>query len=94
MVTLTEAELARLSPGLYLNDNIIDFYLSWLMKEVIPHANREHVHVFSTHFFTQLSQSGGVETVAAWTKKKVQEIDAHYYAHFFHLARILHASLL
>ena len=27
------------------------------------------LHFFSSHFFTQLSMKGGVETVARWTKK-------------------------
>ncbi|XP_016986784.1 ubiquitin-like-specific protease 1D [Drosophila rhopaloa] len=44
-----------LSSGTYLNDIIIDFYLLWLKNTVIPEAQRDRIHIFSTFFHKRLT---------------------------------------
>ncbi|XP_034480938.1 sentrin-specific protease 6 isoform X3 [Drosophila innubila] len=39
----------------YLNDIIIDFYLLWLRNTLIPEAQRERTHIFSTFFYKRLT---------------------------------------
>ncbi|KPU78983.1 uncharacterized protein Dana_GF10888, isoform B [Drosophila ananassae] len=39
----------------YLNDIIIDFYLLWLRNNLIPEAQRERTHIFSTFFYKRLT---------------------------------------
>ncbi|XP_014218710.1 sentrin-specific protease 7 isoform X2 [Copidosoma floridanum] len=40
----------------FLNDVIIDFYLSYLTHEVLSPANRQRTHVFSSHFYTRFAK--------------------------------------
>ncbi|XP_017052211.1 ubiquitin-like-specific protease 1C [Drosophila ficusphila] len=44
-----------LSRSTYLNDIIIDFYLLWLKNTVIPEAQRDRTHIFSTFFHKRLT---------------------------------------
>jgi len=50
-VTLTMNDIRRLKPGVYINDNLLDFYLSYLYWEKWDQSLRERVHVFNTFFF-------------------------------------------
>jgi len=50
-VTLTMNDIRRLKPGIYINDNLLDFYLSYLYWEKWDQSLRERVHVFNTFFF-------------------------------------------
>ena len=49
------ADLKRLEPGQYLNDTIINFYLSYLKEQVLPPDDRDGVHIFSTLFYACLN---------------------------------------
>ncbi len=68
------ADLNRLKPGDELNDSMIDFYLDHLLKKQCDAETRRRVHIFSTHFYTQLTMtakaSAGIDftRVAKWTK--------------------------
>jgi len=50
-VTLTMNDIRRLKPGVYINDNLLDFYLSYLYWEKWDEPLRKRVHVFNTFFF-------------------------------------------
>lgn len=50
-VTLTMNDIRRLKPGVYINDNLLDFYLSYLYWEKWDESLRERVHVFNSFFF-------------------------------------------
>lgn len=71
VVTLYANDVGHLEPGEFLNDNLIAFYLKYLMCEVWPalverglHAKR-NVHVFSSFFYDKLKQSG-YDSVRKW----------------------------
>jgi len=40
----------------WLNDNIIDFYLKYLVQERLTNHDQERVYVFTTQFFSKLRQ--------------------------------------
>ena len=44
-----------LEEGEYLNDAIINFHLAYLAQEKLSDDNKKDVHIFSTHFYTKLS---------------------------------------
>jgi len=50
-VTLTMSDVLRLQPGVYLNDNLLDFYLQYLYLEKWDESLRKRVHLFNTFFF-------------------------------------------
>jgi len=50
-VTLTMSDVSRLQPGVYLNDNLLDFYLQYLYLEKWDESLRKRVHLFNTFFF-------------------------------------------
>ncbi|KAI8034380.1 uncharacterized protein LOC128264582 [Drosophila gunungcola] len=52
---ITMKDYVCLSSGNYLNDIIIDFYLLWLKNTVIPEAQRDRTHIFSTFFHKRLT---------------------------------------
>ncbi|KOB73014.1 Sentrin/sumo-specific protease senp7 [Operophtera brumata] len=39
----------------FLNDVIIDFYLKYLVHDVLTHSQRERTHIFSTFFYKRLT---------------------------------------
>ena len=47
-ISVTHQDLASLDPGKELNDTIIDFYMRYIVEEIIDPARRSRVHVFST----------------------------------------------
>ena len=46
-ITLNTSDLMRLQQGEFLNDQVIDFYLKYL---IVTHP-QESVHVFNSHFY-------------------------------------------
>ncbi|KAF2197378.1 hypothetical protein GQ43DRAFT_208739 [Delitschia confertaspora ATCC 74209] len=67
-------DLHRLEEGEYLNDNLIEFYMLYLLKKfnLLP----KKVYAFNTHFYTSLTrpvrgQRGGINyaAVSRWTSK-------------------------
>ncbi|KAG2009837.1 sentrin-specific protease, variant 2 [Coprinopsis cinerea AmutBmut pab1-1] len=73
-VNITNADLARLEPGEFLNDTLIEFGLKlWLqrLQETDP-ALAEQVHVFSSFFYKKLNKKNieeGYNSVRKWTSK-------------------------
>jgi Ulp1 family protease len=54
-IILTMNDVRRLKPGVYLNDNLLDFYLQYLWKEKWDESLRKRVHLFNTFFFKKWS---------------------------------------
>jgi len=50
-VTLTMNDVSRLQPGVYLNDNLLDFYLQYLYREKWDESLRQKVYLYNTFFF-------------------------------------------
>lgn len=50
-------DLKCLKPGEYLNDNIIDFYLQYVMLNSVCPEIRAKTHIFTTFFFTKLTEA-------------------------------------
>eukprot|EP00092_Neocalanus_flemingeri_P039129 GFUD01042591.1.p1 GENE.GFUD01042591.1~~GFUD01042591.1.p1 ORF type:complete len:735 (+),score=253.47 GFUD01042591.1:322-2205(+) len=79
-VVITQADYETLYEGTFLNDVIIDFYLTYLYREMIP-EKKDKVFIFPSFFFTKLSSDPVKESksklslaemrhkqVATWTK--------------------------
>ena len=72
---VTDQDIARLRPGQWLNDEIINFYGQMIMcrAEEGKENRREgvlDVHYFSTFFWTKLKTEGYEKgRLAKWTKK-------------------------
>lgn len=62
-IDITVRDLLTLADGQWLNDNIIDFYLSLLTEHL------HHVYCWTTHFFTTLKLKGYLG-VARWAKRR------------------------
>lgn len=62
-IDLTVRDLSTLADGQWLNDNIIDFYLSMVTDQ------NKLVYCWTTHFFSTLKQKG-YQGVARWAKRR------------------------
>lgn len=76
-VNITNGDLARLQPGEFLNDTLIEFGLKLWLKE-LEQTNptlASQIHVFNSFFYKKLNHekkgtnSGGYESVRKWTSK-------------------------
>ena len=56
-VIVTSEDYRSLEEGEYVNDTIVDFYLSYLHNQVLNMEDRDNVYVFSSHFYSKLSSS-------------------------------------
>uniref|UniRef100_UPI0037E9AB61 sentrin-specific protease 2 isoform X2 n=1 Tax=Semicossyphus pulcher TaxID=241346 RepID=UPI0037E9AB61 len=70
---ITQRDLATLQEGGWLNDEVINFYLSLVMERSSGVAGGLKVYTFSTFFFPKLcggggGQAGGHTAVKRWTK--------------------------
>uniref|UniRef100_A0A667XP00 SUMO specific peptidase 2 n=1 Tax=Myripristis murdjan TaxID=586833 RepID=A0A667XP00_9TELE len=70
---ITQRDLATLQEGSWLNDEVINFYLSLVMERCSGQATGLKVYSFSTFFFPKLwggggGQAGGHTAVKRWTK--------------------------
>ncbi|KAM8736971.1 sentrin-specific protease 2 isoform 2-T2 [Acanthopagrus schlegelii] len=70
---ITQRDLATLQEGGWLNDEVINFYLSLVMERCSGEAAALKVYSFSTFFFPKLwggggGQAGGHAAVKRWTK--------------------------
>ena len=80
---VVDADLCRLKPGTWLNDEIINFYGQLILERSEAHPNKGvkngarsekntilNVHYFNSFFFEKLSQEGYEKArLAKWTKK-------------------------
>ena len=55
-ITVTLRDYKTLELATFLNDTIIDFYLTWLYARVLPAKQKAAVHIFPTLFFKRLMQ--------------------------------------
>ncbi|KAJ7132990.1 hypothetical protein C8R46DRAFT_1140271 [Mycena filopes] len=73
-VNITNGDLARLAPGEFLNDTLIEFGLKlWLqeLEKTDPELVKQ-IHVFSSFFYKKLNKKNpreGYESVQKWTSK-------------------------
>ncbi|XP_061553078.1 sentrin-specific protease 2 isoform X3 [Phycodurus eques] len=70
---ITQRDLATLQEGGWLNDEVINFYLSLVMEQCSDWAEGARVYSFSTFFYPKLCGSpggrvGGHAAVKRWTK--------------------------
>ncbi|XP_068194936.1 sentrin-specific protease 2 isoform X2 [Antennarius striatus] len=70
---ITQRDLSTLQEGSWLNDEVINFYLSLVMERSSGQAAALKVYSFSTFFFPKLQSGGGVQegghaAVRRWTK--------------------------
>lgn len=69
-ITITAHDANTLRRGQWLNDNIIDFYLSMVTERSRNNGGKlPSSFVFSTHFYTKLHQDG-YTGVKKWAKRK------------------------
>jgi len=81
---ITDADISRLKPGTWLNDEIINFYGQLILERSEAHPRSKgvkngarseknailNVHYFNSFFFEKLSQEGYERgRLAKWTKK-------------------------
>ncbi|GFH57133.1 hypothetical protein CTEN210_13609 [Chaetoceros tenuissimus] len=90
IITIRGEDYDRLAPGEFLNDTLIDFWISWLIHRMGNVSDQ--VHVFTTQFYTKLEQEG-VESVVSWTAKKNIDIFEKKYV-FVPVNKDIHWSLL
>lgn len=64
---MNRSDLARLWPGMYLNDTLINYFLMHIVDTQLAPALRDRVHVMTTHFFSKLT-SKQMRDVRTWTK--------------------------
>lgn len=55
-ITISSRDFQRLSPGRWLNDNIIELYSQWLLAERTAANIRKQVHIFSPFFYAKITQ--------------------------------------
>jgi len=81
---VTEHDYRSLGHNEYLNDNIINFYLTYLHQH-LPDKQRDQIHIYSSHFYSRLKGRGKekgkqgdkkttyaeqcYDRVKSWTKK-------------------------
>ena len=56
-ITITDHDYETLKEENYLNDTIIDFYLTYLYEGCLSKSMKEDVHIFSSHFYSRLKGS-------------------------------------
>jgi len=56
-VTVSIKDYATLEHDTFLNDIIIDFYLTYLFHNILPIESQDSIHIFSTMFYKRLLQS-------------------------------------
>ncbi|KAK9470302.1 uncharacterized protein V1510DRAFT_287784 [Dipodascopsis tothii] len=92
-VEVTAEDFARLEEGEFLNDTLIDFYLTYTLSNLPPSIS-EKTYIFNTFFYKRLTQrvngvKGSFENVKKWTSKvdlfgmKYLVIPIHESSHWF-----------
>jgi Ulp1 family protease len=66
-VSISTSDHNQLDDGKWLNDNLLDMFMCWIVRK--PTTSKSKVHVFSTHFYSTLRDEG-VNTVSCWTTRK------------------------
>lgn len=66
---VTSADIARLRPGQWLNDEIINFYGAMILERATKAKGAVKVHYFSTFFWPKLNEGYEKSKLNRWTKK-------------------------
>ena len=53
-IELVSADLKTLNEKVYLNDNIMNFYLRFIEKELVPESVRNKTYFYTTYFYSLL----------------------------------------
>jgi Ulp1 family protease len=70
-ITMHQADFARLNPGQYLNDSVVDFWLQWITRK---EANEDpYIMYFNTQFYSAILLTG-VSCVIKWNEKRGVDI--------------------
>ena len=69
-ITITIHDYRTLREEEYLNDTIIDFYLSYLYETILPAALKNDVHIYSSHFYSRIK--GSESSAKSSADKKTQ----------------------
>lgn len=51
------ADYCRLWPGVYLNDTLFDFYVSYILEHHVEERLKGKIHVFNSLFYKYMSES-------------------------------------
>ncbi|KAJ3189904.1 Sentrin-specific protease 6 [Gaertneriomyces sp. JEL0708] len=79
-VTVRQEDYDRLDEGQFLNDVIIEFYLKYVIQEIMDPALRDRVHIFNSFFYERLTQKDantptGEKIAYANVKKWTRNVD-------------------
>lgn len=55
-VTIRLQDVESIAPTEFINDTLIDFYLLYLVRKLLPASLQPRIHVFSTFFFSTLTK--------------------------------------
>merc|ERR1712226_609527 len=69
-INITIHDYRTLKEEEYLNDTIIDFYLSYLYETILPAALKKDVHIYSSHFYSRIK--GSESSAKSSTDKKMR----------------------
>jgi Ulp1 family protease len=69
-IDMTVAKISCLEQGTWLNDEVINFYVSMLMEDLKQSTRGREIYIFSTFFMAKLNQGGqySFHLVSRWTK--------------------------
>lgn len=72
-ITIFKGDLKRLRPEEYLNDNLIDLQIKYLVRTALSEQLQSRVHAFNCQFYSRLTtherdMRSGHALVARWTK--------------------------
>ena len=69
LITMTDFDRQTLNPGVYVNDNVIDFWMMWLTRNVSDQGSA--ILIFTSHFYSCLiSNNFGLQHVSQWIQNR------------------------
>jgi sentrin-specific protease 7 len=68
-------DFKKLKPGIFLNDKIIDFYLQYLLHEILEAEDRKGTHIFSSFFYQQLTAKASSSRLADKADQRLSEAE-------------------
>lgn len=67
-LTINRSDMGTLADNQWLNDEVVNFYMSLLVERTKQNGNLPKLYAFNTFFFTKLA-TGGHAAVRRWTRK-------------------------
>ncbi|VDN05973.1 unnamed protein product [Thelazia callipaeda] len=78
-ISIHYADVKYLKPNEMLNDTIIEFYLKYILMELVPPERRSSIFIFSPFFYSRLTQiSSAISTVARSAAAREKWIAGNY----------------